>query len=435
MGAFPFLLLGLLPVLAFGQWQGSYAVSARTEAAGRTPYAQDLLTAAHSVDVEFFPMAQTEASWGAWHFSGVYAPTLRMREVNAGPVEYEDGRTALGRRFEHYHRLAWLSDYRREGSIRPYMRQVFSYGRMDLLAAFTGLPSPPGAPLNPRPIPSQNVGRFVLEDVVLETETGMDFPLSRRGVLTAFVGYFWGGGLTPQAREVVSMARMPLGGVRAQWQLTSKDTLMLSLASRYGFFLSHQAEAGALEFYKTWRRSLDEQSTLELSAGASAYGGRPAPLGPDYPGTLWEQKAPLGWQASPYAALHFLRHFSWGGQGAAAELAGKVAPFVDRYMALAYERVEASINLRWWWEDVYANAHGGLGRGLGLKAEQLSMTAYFAEAAIGYRVSSHFRAELRGSYASLPWARLGGEAGESPFLRTSQWRAALGLTLEYSGSY
>ena len=439
MGVFPLHFVCLFPLLAFGQVHGTYTTSARAEVAERSPYDGDALTAKHATDLELFPLAETELFVGALHASGIYAPAFRLREVNAGPLAYDDGRTTRGRRFEHYHRMAWLAEHRQEGHIRPYVRQFFSYGKMDLLSAFTGVPSPPGVPLNPRPIPSQNVGSFVLTDLMLETEAGIDIPLSRYWMWTAFVGYAWGGGLGEEARAVLPMARTPFFGLQTEWQMTSSDTLILRLASRYSYFLTNRAEAGTLDLYETWRHRFDEQTTVELSAGASAYGGRPVPADPDNPGAFLEQKHPFQWHAAPYVALRLLRHFTWATHNLDVDATAQVAPFLDRYTASAYERAEFNVGLRWVWNDVYANARGGLGRGLGLVAPQLSMTAYFAEAAVGYQINPYLRTELRGSYASLPLVAPEGEGeGEGdipPLLRTNQWRIGLSLTIEYSGSY
>jgi len=428
-------LLWLLPTVAFGQIQGTYTVSARLEAADRSPYEGiDALTAKHAVDIELFPLAETELfAPGALHMSAVYAPAFRMRELNAGPLEYEDGRTTPGRRFEHYHRVAWLAERRQEGAMRPYVRQAFSYGRMDLLAAFMGTPALPGVPLTPRPVPSQNVNTFSLTDVLLETEAGVEIPLSRYWVATAFAGYAWGGGLNAEARAVLPMARSPFLGAQTQWQMSSSDTLILRLAARYSFFLSNHAEAGTVDLYETWRHAFDENTSVELSAGASAYGGRPIPTNPENPGTLLEQKSPFQWHAAPYVALRFFHHLEWGTHNVDVDANAQIAPFLDRYTASAYERVEASIGLRWRWEELYANARGGLGKGLGHIERQLSMTAYFAEAALGYRINPYLRTEFRGSYASLPQMVATELAPE--LIRMGRWRVALSLTVEYAGSY
>ena len=416
MEALSLLLLGLLPTLALGQLQGTYAVGARAEAAGRTPYAGE--AAGPSVDVALFPEAKTQASAGAWQVSGLYTPTLRMREANAGPQE--GVHTAPGRRLEHHHGLSWLAEYRREGCVRPYARQLFSYGRFDWLAAWLQAPSTSGTP---QPLPLQHAGSFVLTDLVLETEAGADFPLSRRWVLTAFVGHTWGGGLNAPSRSALSMARTPFGGLQSLWQLTARDALLLNVAARYSFFLSKPAEAGTWDSYGTWKHTLDESTELALSAGLSAYGNRPAPAA-----------SAFEWHLAPYAALGVVRRFAWEGHTLQAEAKGKLAPFVDRYAALAYERAEASIHLQWRWKDIYSNAHGGLGRGLGAKAKQLSMTAYYAELLMGYRINPCLRVEFRGSHAAY-WVLPPVGGGQNPLVRTGQWRAALGLSAEYSGSY
>ncbi|MCL2625933.1 MAG: hypothetical protein FWD46_03820 [Cystobacterineae bacterium] len=443
-----FSLLCLFPGLAFGQLEGIYTLSARAEAVERSPYeGMDTLTANHAVDVELLPLAETELWGGAWHFSGIYAPMLRLREVNAGPHQYEytDAagnsvtRITPGRRFEHYHRLAWLAEHRKEGAARPYVRQTFSYGQMDLLAAFTGAPALPGVPLNPRPIPSQSANTFALTDVQLETEAGIEIPLSRYWMVLAFIGYGWGGGLGAESRAYLPMARTPFFGLQTEWQMTANDTLILRLAGRYGFFLSNRAEAGTVDVYETWRHSFDEQTTVELSAGASAYGGRPAPgqipasEDPSETQTILGPQQPFQWSAAPYVALRFLRHFAWETHSLDMDALGQIAPFLDRYTASAYERAEASVGLRWRWEDVYAEGRGGMGKGLGLIAEQMAMTTYFMEAAIGYRFNPYLRTELRGNYASLP--QFMPTETEPVLVRTNQWRIGLSLTIEYSGSY
>ncbi|MCL2178108.1 MAG: hypothetical protein FWC28_07600 [Proteobacteria bacterium] len=434
MGFFP--LLWLFPVLAYGQAQGTYTLSARLEATGRSPYeGMDSPGARHVLDVELFPLAETEVFGGAWHFSGVYAPMLRLREVYAEPQSTE------GNRFEHYHRLAWFAERRREGRARPYVRQTFSYGKMDLLAALAGSPALPGVPPGPPPALSQSVAALSLKDVQLETEAGIDIPLSRYWAALIFVGYAWGGGVDKDSRAYLPMARTPFFGLQTEWQMTSTDTLILRLAGRYGFFLSNRAEAGTVDLYETWRHRFDERTTVELSAGVSAYGGRPAPGQIPDPNnstpnnTILGPKLPFRWHAAPYVALRLLRHFEWETHNLDMDLLGQIAPFLDRYTASAYERAEASVGLRWRWEDIYAEGRGGLGRGLGLVAEELAMTTYFGEAAVGYRFNPYCRMELRGNYASLPQF-VQTEAAAAPVLtRADQWRIGLSLTIEYSGSY
>ena len=260
-----------------------------------------------------------------------YNPQLYLVSITQGP-------------FEVLHRGWILMEYRASPNWRLYFAQRLTYGTNNLSTPVTGNgggnagQQPPT--LNPAALTS-------LEYLNNETSVGVAGRLARRLRLSLVAAYLNSGGIGTAAQAVMPHQSGPRAEATLDWNVTSVSTLGTSIAAQANFFpliyastsTSTAPVAGpGRQIYvssvtETWRVQLSRQTAAWLIGGASVANTDAVT------GFAYKRLAPIAGAG--------LESGTRSRQSVRAFLQLLLAPYVDPYLAIEYQRLTANASITW----------------------------------------------------------------------------------------
>ncbi len=263
-----------------------------------------------------------------------YNPQLYLVSVTQGP-------------FEVLHRGWILMEYRASANWRLYFAERLTYGENNLSTPVTGTgggtPGQQPPTLNPAALTS-------LLYVNNETAVGLAGRLSRRLRLSFVAAYLNSGGIGVAAQEVMPHQSGPRAEVALDWNASSVSTLATAVTAQASFFpviyASTTSSSGGTvvvagpgrniyvsSITETWRVKLSKQTAAWLIGG----------------GSVANTDAVTGWaykRIAPVAGAG-IESGTLSRQAVQAFLQVLLAPYVDPYLAIEYQRLSGNASITW----------------------------------------------------------------------------------------
>jgi hypothetical protein len=426
-------LLAAIAALALGQAQTTWSAEVRVGARARSPQGNDGNTPV-AADVELSPRLGGALSGAGWSLGLDYSAFFRARQPH------------ISFRPEHTHVASLNLGWRRDGRARPFVFVTGNYGVVDLtnLTAPQATPvqsateptydptdpfaTPPEAPSNPSSVPVDAIP--TLESLLaygVDATLGVEVPLSPLVGWTTAAGFFHGGGADAPSRLRMPVQNAPRLSSRVEVQVTRLDAIGLLADARMAWFQTLD-EAGQAELSLAYRRQLAPTTTLELRAGAAGTMNKAAPSADP------EAPAPQRtFNLLPSGSLAFNHRFDlrtfWGLSLWASAGAG---PWLDRFRAIAYERVDWQGGFTANLYDVTSLRFGG-GASVALGAEQQigTLVTSWLEGTLSVHPQRWWRADLTAARSVVTTNLLLADGSQTP--PVVQWVIGLGLTVVGSG--
>jgi hypothetical protein len=328
-----------------------------------------------------------------------YSPTIRVREP------YDAYRRTEAHQTEFFY-LQWF----REGRPRPYLAQSLSFGTVDWAtlyapgesptAALPGMAVPGGAIAGTTPVTTQPTLSSVrrpgtFDELLLDSTGGISWPLTKLSMLDTALGFTYGGGTDFASRTIAPL--MTLGRGRAQLDMTldAVDTVIARAdvtAVQFQLGPTVLSTFGEVDLSGRWRRRLSPIVSLEGAFGGATIRG-------------WPGGSPKAiWSVVPVAQAQLSTHFAKGPHTVSFDATAGAAPFVDRFAAQMYERLDAAGTMLYAFREVWQlGLRGGVGQSLQpLTAGNLTTT--FVEARLGYVPPRIWRIDVSGANSAVVYA-------------------------------
>lgn len=392
-----FLAAAVALVASQARFEGR--ADARLETRARTATGADTLGANSAAgDAEVTPSLWGRVDNKGGRISVRYAPTFRVREPYIG-----------FRRTELNHNQLLEMRWAREGRPEFYLLENFYQGRVDL-ATQTARGAVPGFQTD------------IVEQLSVDLNGGVISPLSKLVKLDTSAGYFFGTGMDTFSRGFVPAQRAWRTRAELEAQLTALDTLIGGVEGTYAMFPGRDSRDSVGNTHARWRRQLLTTTRLELGLLMGyVYVHDPALPNPDF-------AAP-----APGGDVMLSHRVNTGAHNLNLELGVRASPFIDRYLATAYERADLSSTVAYLFRERWqASVTGGVARSLtpirqmnamGM-IENNDLWSTFVEARAGYIAPRYWQVELTGANSTFV---LGNAAP------VHNWLVSLSLTLHAEG--
>ncbi len=384
-------LLSLLPALTLGRADASYLASLRSEVSARTSYAGAIAAA----DLELSPTIALALNGDATQLSMSYAPSLYLREPYTGATP------------ELLHRAVVHGEWRFRPRERLYANQLGSFGINDFAALAAQSRATEAGTVSVEALPT--VG--TVSHVRSVSQLGLELWPAPSVLLSLQGGYQISGGADPVSRRLIPLERGPTAslGLRLETDLLNVFST-LGDATRSGFSNGRQIDLG--EFREQWQHRYSREVSSDLSGGVG----------------VMRQFDPVSVHTSdtvaPLAEASLRVRFPVRGEHWESRLSGRLGPYLDRFVGLGYQRVEAT------GEVIYTRGHYRFSaRGGGARAVSGPFRggdAYNLELIARQEVDREW--QLEAAFRS-GWNRTYVEAAGAVF----QWTASVSATYRYGG--
>jgi hypothetical protein len=308
------LALLLVAPCLLGQLRGEVVGSVKTEARGRPSYSasQGPLAA----DAELSPAASLDLSQGSWRLFTRYAANIRLNEPYAG------GATNV----LHYGSLS--GDWRPTPVDRVLANVQASYGVADFYdpASLTAVGP---QPLQPATLPVESVP-FHLSARILDVSgsLGADLALSARARLGLTGRYGVNGALDAPARDLLPVRRGPDLRVWLGVEASPNDGLDTEAWAAHADFSTGSA-ASLVQLDERWRHKLSTQTDLRVTLGGAGIRAQPV-------------AESARWAGVPVGTVDVTHRQTVKENRLELTFMAGVVPFIDRFAATGYERLESS---------------------------------------------------------------------------------------------
>ncbi len=393
----------------------------RLDARARTAGLGDPPNVPVAFDVEATPLLAGSMEKGAGRILLTYSPTFRLRD----PFSTE-------RAGEVYQSEYLFMQWFRPGHPRPYLGQSFSFGVVDLSTLFYPSESPgvafpgstiPGGPISGPMAPTQQplldpipvLG--TLKQLYFDINGGVAWPLGRNVTLDTSVGFTYGGGADYVSQTLLPIELNARGRAQLEVRLSAIDVLTTRVDfievqfSRPPTVLAVFSELDVTERY---HRQLLATTFVELGVGVGGIRGWPG-----------DEPRP-DWTADPIVDL-ILSHrlLNAGPHAVSFDANAHLGPFVDRFLATIYERIDATATLTYSFRQAWQlSASGGAGRSLTDVVGTDVITTY-VQARASYVPPRWWRLDLSGANSTAVY---GGTL-------INNWMVTLALTLRAEGMF
>lgn len=351
-----------------------------------------------------------------------YSPTVRMRQ----PYLNETVDTRGGRRTELNHSQSFEARWRREGRPSPYLLQNFYFGRVDLAAQRTALAFSTGQ----------------VSQVMVDVNGGVEWPLTKLLMLDTNFGYTFGTGIADSsadgseqaraesaanARRVLPTTRAYRGRTRLAAQVSAVDVLTTQGEVTYTEFPGLISTSTFGTVAERWRRQLLTTTFLEL--GVLVGGIYSSYLPGIATGPADESTRVRAFTFAPGGDAAVEHRINTGAHIFAFEGGARVAPFMDRFLATAFNRGELFTTVAYTFRERWQSSlRGSVGRSLtpvNVRSEATGsdVTTTYVEARTGYVAPRFWRVDLSGQNSTFV-------VGQST---VNNWIVSLSLTLFAEG--
>ena len=369
-------------VLTDARFEGR--ASARLETRARTATGADSQTsqaAGGAGDAEITPTLFGAMDNLGGRLALSYAPTARVREFYLGS----------GSRSELNHTQAFEARWRREGRPSPYLLQNFYHGRVDLAAQRTAV--------------NFNLGQ--IQQVSFDVNGGVEWPLTKLMMLDTSAGYTFGTGIGDgsdegalRARSVLPTVRTYRGRSRLAAQVTAVDTLTTVGEVTYSEFPGLISTSTFGTVAERWRRQLLVSTGLEL--GVLVGGIYTSFLPGVATGPVDESTRIRAFQFAPGGDATVDHRINTGAHVFNFEGGARVSPFIDRFLATAFNRGELFTSIAYTFRERWQSSlRGSVGRSLSPvyvrgSPDPSDMLTTYIEARTGYVAPRFWRVDLSG---------------------------------------
>ena len=376
-----FLAAAAALVLTDARFEGR--ASARLETRARTATAADSDTAnsaGGAGDAEVTPTLFGAVDNLGGRLAISYAPTARVREWYLGS----------GSRSELNHQQAFEARWRREGRPSPYLLQNFYYGRVDLAAQ--------------RSAQGFNLGQ--VSQATFDVNGGVEWPLTKLLMLDTSAGYTFGAGIGDDvARNRLPTQRAYRGRAALTAQVSAVDRLITQTDVVYSEFPGLISNSTYGTAQQRWRRQLLVSTGLELGVlvGAIYISSLPSDNGV----TGDESTRIRNTLFTPGGDAVVDHRINTGAHVFNFEGGVRVSPFIDRFLATAFNRGELFTTAGYTFRERWQSAvRLGVARSLtpvyvrGSTDPSDVLTTY-VEARTGYVAPRFWRVDLSGQNSTF----------------------------------
>jgi len=264
------------------------------------------------------------------------------------------------------------------------------------------------------PIPLQNHLTYESSYTALAS----DITLTPHLVLNALADYFIFGGVTRQDQQSLPLQNTPHGEISIRAAVAPQQHFSQRIAGGESEFTGLQkTKLYWIQDEARWEKQFSGNTQLKLSAGVQGSSTK-------------NDHLPLHWQVFPSLQSEFnsSSHTPYG--NVSLKLLAQVSPFLDRIVAVFYERVEASAILSWevkrklnfslqgfWSVAIFNSVYGG---------QQLD----FGQSTVTYMFHRNFNLDF--GVRSL-WERSKGESYRTAWI--PQWVGFAALTVHSEGRF
>ncbi|MBX7097199.1 MAG: hypothetical protein K1X89_05785 [Myxococcaceae bacterium] len=400
----------------FGQTRLTWRADLQTNVRVRTPTALDLATTVAG-DLELAPRLSAVLAAPGWSIGLGYFPSFRFREPWLSP------------RFDYSQRASADLEWRPVAGWRFLGTGSLSQGLLDL----STIQRTQGTAITLDPV--RLVGQ--VRELSGDATVGFEHDLTRSAQWVFQLGYTWGGGSDADSRRFLPIQLSPRALSRVVWTATPTDFFLVQAQLRYSIFTTlAQVLSGELDV--GWRTLLGPRTTFEAGLGLATAVGNRAPfdeLVNQPPGgpmvTLGPAAVLPNAAVMPAGRLSLSHRLEWRTASVDLNLSGNLAPFVDRFLALVYERADGqgsvTVTLQ---RDFSTYARAGATQAFGTGSGNLATT--YLEAGAGYEGARWWRVDLSARHATL---FLGPALDGSPQAPQVQWLVGLGFTLRSEGAW
>jgi hypothetical protein len=324
-----------------------------------------------------------------------YSPSLRFREPYENFSRYEFNNTQT-----------LEADWSREGRPRFYLLETFYQGRVDLATQPVATPFRVG----------------VVNQASIDVNAGVVWPLSKRVSLDTSAGFNFGAGLDSYSLTYMPAQRAWRSRARLESLLSGVDSLIGTFEGNHTDFpgIGSTFTTGSID--ARWRRQLLATTTLDLGLLAGIISGH-VPQSDIVPAATLLTVVPGG----DAVVTH---HVGSGPHALSFDAGLRVAPFVDRYLASAYDRGEVATTVAYVFRERWAlSGHAAVARSLTpvrvlYDPSPTDIFSTFVEARAGYIAPRWWRLELTGMDSTF-WVGQGAPV--------NNWLVGLAFTVHAEG--
>ncbi|HVP69298.1 MAG TPA: hypothetical protein VMT17_18760 [Anaeromyxobacteraceae bacterium] len=289
---------------------------------GTTPQLQTGLLAAPLVG-----LGLTAPRFG---FSVAYNPQFYLVDISQGPLDI-------------MHRGWILAEWKATSAWRIYLAERLSYGNTNLATPTTSISSG-GTGQQPPQLAPTRLASLLYENN--DSSVGTAVRLSKALKFSVLAGYVNSGGIGTAAEQVMPHQQGPRAEATLDYQPSAASTLGTALAAQANYF-SVGRDVYVATLAETWRVRLSRETSAWIIGGLGAT-NTDATTGLAY--KKLDPIAALGMESGTKTRLPVT-----------AFLQLMLAPYVDPYLAVAYQRLTLDANITWrlaskWAFGIAANA-------------------------------------------------------------------------------
>jgi len=263
-------------------------------------------------------------------FSVAYNPQLYLVDISQGPLDV-------------MHRGWVLAEWKVSSAWRLYLAERISYGNTNLAIPATSISGGSAGQQPPQLNPSR-VGSLLYENN--DSSLGASARLSRSLRFSVLAGYVNSGGVGSAAELVMPHQQGPRAEATLDYQLSSASTLGTALAAQANYF-SVGRDIYVSTLAETWRVRLSRQTSAWLIGGVGVTNTDVATE------LVYKKLDPIGgvgMESGTKTRLPVTAFFQL-----------LLSPYVDPYLAVAYQRLTADASITWrlaskWALGIAANA-------------------------------------------------------------------------------
>ncbi|MBK7862779.1 MAG: hypothetical protein IPJ65_30050 [Archangiaceae bacterium] len=331
------------------------------------------------------------------HIALRYAPTLRVREPYNGL-----------RRYEFNNNQTLEANWSREGRPRLYLLEQFNQGRVDLATQTVSTPFQSG----------------VVSQLSIDVGGGIVWPIGKLVSLDTSAGFNYGTGLDTFSLGFLPAQRSWRSGAKLEAQVSRVDWLIGAVDGNHTLFPGIGSNFTTGDAAARWKRQLLSSTALELGLLVGLITGY-VPANPD--NGLAETRLNLVTPGGDGVITH---RINTGPHALTFDAGLRVSPFVDRYLATAYNRGEVSTHVGYVFRERWTLMGGGsVARSLTpvtvrYEPQPTSMFSTFLEARAGYVAPRWWQVDVGGAHSLFV---LGQGAA------VNNWLVSLALTVHAEG--